>query len=87
MTSVATTKLSSKGQIVIPEDVRDRLGLRVGDQFVVFGEKGVVILKMISPPSKDEFDSMITKARKQAKQAGLKKSDVTKSIKAARSKK
>ena len=29
---VATTKLSSKGQVVIPEEVRISLGLKTGDQ-------------------------------------------------------
>ena len=37
MTSIATTRLSSKGQIVIPEEVRKALGLEPGAQFVVMG--------------------------------------------------
>ena len=34
MQALSTTRLSSKGQVVIPEEVRDRLGLEVGVQFV-----------------------------------------------------
>ena len=45
MAMVATTTLSSKGQVVIPEDVRKALGLEPGAQFVVMGEGDVVILK------------------------------------------
>ncbi len=37
MESLATTKLSSKGQVVIPEEIRLRLGLKEGTQFVVVG--------------------------------------------------
>ena len=59
MANVATTKLSSKGQIVIPENIRKKLKLEVGAQFVVLGDKDVVILKKISPPSIDEFDALI----------------------------
>jgi hypothetical protein len=36
------------------------------------GENDVVILKSISPPSLDEFDGLIAKARKQGKRAGIK---------------
>jgi len=86
MTDIATTKMSSKGQVVIPENIRKQLKLKVGSQFVVVGEKDVVILKSISPPSLDEFDKLITEARKKGKQAGLKKSDISKAILKARGK-
>lgn len=77
MPRLATTKMSSKGQIVIPEEVRKRLGLKPGSQFVVVANKDVVILKAISPPSMKEFDDLIAEARRQAKQTRMKRSDVT----------
>jgi AbrB family looped-hinge helix DNA binding protein len=80
MTTVETTRMSSKGQIVIPEEIRKRLGLKAGDKFLVVGDKDVVILKSISTPSIDEFDDLIAKARKQAEKAGLKRSDITEAI-------
>jgi AbrB family looped-hinge helix DNA binding protein len=80
MAELATTRLSSKGQIVIPEDIRDRLGLKPGAQFVVLGEGDVVILKIILPPSMKDFDELVSKARVQARRAGLKQSDVTAAI-------
>ena len=80
MATVATTKMSSKGQVVIPEDVRKRLNLKAGTQFVVVGDSDVVILKAITPPSMDEFDGLVAKARRQAKAAGLKKSDIADAI-------
>jgi len=78
MTKVATTKMSSKGQIVIPEEIRDRLGLKAGVQFVVIGERDVVILKALSPPSMKEFSDLISRARKQARIAGMKRSNIAK---------
>ena len=62
MANISTTKMSSKGQVVIPEAIRKKLGLKSGDQFVVTGDKDVVILKSISPPSLDEFDDLIADA-------------------------
>jgi AbrB family looped-hinge helix DNA binding protein len=84
MVNAATTKMSSKGQVVIPEDIRKRLKLKTGSQFVVMGENDVVILKTIKPPSMAEFDKLITKARMQGKKAGLKQSDITAAVAKAR---
>jgi AbrB family looped-hinge helix DNA binding protein len=80
MTPIETTKMSSKGQVVIPEEIRNKLGLKTGDKFLVMGDKDVVILKTITSPSLNEFDNLVKTARKQAKAAGLKKSDVTNAI-------
>lgn len=80
MANLATTKMSSKGQVVIPEGIRKRLNLKPGSQFIVVGDKDVVILKSIAPPSIEEFDELITRARKTARKAGLKKSDIKKVI-------
>ena len=71
MKPLATTKMSSKGQVVIPESIRKKLKLEPGTQFIVVAEDDVVILKTITPPSLDAFDEVISKARKQAKEAGL----------------
>ena len=85
MSNIATTKLSSKGQIVIPENIRKELKLKTGTQFIVLGDKDIVILKKLSPPTIDEFDILIRKVRKLAKQVGLKKTDINIAIKKARS--
>jgi len=84
MAELATTRLSSKGQVVIPEDVRQRLGLKAGDQFVVVGEGDVVILKTIAPPSMKDFDALVSKVRGQARRAGVKPADVDAAIKKVR---
>jgi len=84
MSSIATTKLSSKGQIVIPEDVRKELGLEAGAQFVVMGEGDVVILKKIEAPDRREFLALARRVRGQARRAGMKRSDVKKAVRASR---
>ena len=84
MEGLATTKMSSKGQVVIPEEIRKRLGLKVGSQFIVVGDKDTVILKAISPPSMEEFNELVKEARRQAKIVGLKRSDIAVAIAKAR---
>ena len=85
MSNLATTKMSSKGQVVIPEGIRKRLGLKAGAQFVVVGDKDVVILKAITPPSMEDFDALISEARRQARKTGMKRSDITAAIAKVRS--
>jgi AbrB family looped-hinge helix DNA binding protein len=87
MNAIATTKMSSKGQVVIPEDVRNSLHLKTGDQFIVIGKGDAVILKTINPPSLDQFEEMLLEARKQARAAGMKESDITTEIKRVRGRK
>jgi AbrB family looped-hinge helix DNA binding protein len=87
MTDPATTKMSSKGQVVIPEEIRDRLGLKPGAQFIVVGDRDVVILKVIHTPDMAEFDELVGRARKAAKQAGMRPADVQTAIRKVRRRK
>jgi len=84
MNTLATTRMSSKGQIVIPETIRKQLNLKAGAQFVVVGEDDVVILKAITAPGMDTFEALIQQARQQAKLAGLKRADITNAVSKAR---
>jgi len=87
MTDIATTKMSSKGQVVIPEKIRKELNLKPGSQFVVVGDKDVVILRAIETPSMDQFDELVRRARQQARAAGMKRSDVTAAVAKVRGRK
>jgi AbrB family looped-hinge helix DNA binding protein len=79
--------MSSKGQVVIPEEIRDRLGLQSGTQFVVVGDRDVVILKAIPAPSMKEFDNLIAQARQHARKSGLKKWDIDAAVAKVRARK
>jgi AbrB family looped-hinge helix DNA binding protein len=85
MPNVATTRLSSRGQVVIPEDIRKALNLEKGTRFIVFGEKDAVILKKITPPSLKEFDRLLKKAHEAARKYEVKPSDVDDIVREARS--
>jgi AbrB family looped-hinge helix DNA binding protein len=84
MAPLSTTKLSSKGQVVIPEEVRKALGLETGAKFVVMGDGDVVILKRITAPDRSEFRTLAAKARAQARRAGVRPRDVARAIRRVR---
>ena len=87
MKNLATTRMSSKGQVVIPEDIRNRLKLRNGSRFVVVGKDDVIILKTIAPPTMAEFDLLVSEARKQAQKARMKPTDISDALKKVRRRK
>ncbi len=87
MVRPATTKLSSKGQVVIPEEIRDRLGLEAGAQFVVVGEGDVVVLKALKAPKMTDFKELLDRAEASAEAAGLRSEDVERAIREVRGKK
>lgn len=51
--------MSSKGQIVVPQNIRKILGLKVGELFALFGEDDTLILKKIKIPSNTEFKALM----------------------------
>lgn len=86
MSTLSTTRMSSKGQVVIPEAIRQELGLEAGAQFVVVGQRDAIVLKTIATPSLSEFSILLKTARQQARQVGLKKSDVDEAVRKVRRK-
>ena len=79
---VELTRISEKGQIVIPSSLRKEMGIKKADQFMIFGEDGTVILKKIEKSAmKKTFDEIAKPLREAAKQAGLTKDDIKKAIK------
>ena len=76
--------MSSKGQVVIPEGVRKRLGLKAGSEFVVVAGDNAVVLRPITEPDMSQFDELLAEARRQARRAGLRKADITNAIRTVR---
>ena len=84
MGTAATTTLSTKGQVVIPEEIRAQLGLEPGAQFVVIADRDVVIFRLLEPPSLKDFAAIVGRARKIAKQTGMTQTDITNAVKKVR---
>ena len=72
--------MSSRGQIVIPQDIREEIKASEGTIFSVVSSKDAIILKKISTPSKEELikeiESIAREGRKRAERLGIKERDV-----------
>lgn len=71
MTKVMTTKMSSKGQVVLPEALRQMYGWESGTAFTVLVYKGSIIMQPLKTPTDEEiaaeFEDAFAQARQQAK--------------------
>ena len=79
--------MSSRGQIVLPIDIRKKLGLGEGSQFLVVTDNENILLKPVKEPSLDEFYSLIEQAQRTTAQLGLTEEDINAEIKAMRAQK
>ncbi len=76
--------MSTKGQVVIPNEIRNELNVSSGTKFVVITDGKNILLKPIEKPKMEEFKDLLKQSQKIAKEAGLKKSDLPKLIKQVR---
>lgn len=80
----AITSLSSKGQFVLPAELRKKLSLAEGSKFFIMCEGENIMLKPIKEPDKNEFFQMLEKENEWAEKVGLKESDISEAIKNVR---
>lgn len=77
---VETIKMSSRGQIVIPQDIREEIKASEGTIFSVVSANDAIILKKVLTPSKEdlikEMGAIALEGRKRAEKLGIKESDV-----------
>ncbi len=76
------TKVTSKGQVVIPSDIRKELKLNEGTPIVVVRSGDLVLMKKVHiPDPKKEFERLTKKGSLFAKKRGIKsEKDVAKII-------
>ncbi|MBI2415464.1 MAG: AbrB/MazE/SpoVT family DNA-binding domain-containing protein [Candidatus Kerfeldbacteria bacterium] len=63
MQQFQVTSVSSKGQVVIPNDMRGSLGITSGTKLLVLTDGINVLLKPIQDTSLAEFDQLIQASR------------------------
>lgn len=59
---VKSIKVSDKGQIAIPQDIREEAGIKKGDELIIVQDNGKVLLEKtqkISKKMKDDFKDLL----------------------------
>jgi len=75
------TRLSGKGQVVIPTEVRRKMGLKEGTKFLVVGLDDVIVLRRLElSEEKVRLKKLLTQARFSAKTHGLSEREVERLI-------
>lgn len=77
---VEFTKLSSKGQVVIPQDIRENMNLEEGTPFAVVQQDDAIILKRIELPEIKSWEEVSRPFREAAKKSGITPEDVERII-------
>jgi AbrB family looped-hinge helix DNA binding protein len=73
---VEITTISPKGQVVIPQEIREGLKIKPGTKFAVYGNRDTVIFKKISMPTVEDFIELNKWGQNFAKERGIKPKDV-----------
>ena len=72
--SIDTTKVSEKGQIVIPKEVRDKLGLRAGSKLIIIATNDLMIMQKAElVGERMRAWEIVNRARLLAEKLGLRK--------------
>ena len=80
MPELEFTKISSKGQVVIPQDIRESLGLEEGTPLAVAVRGSSVVLKKVELPKVTSWKEVAKPFRAAAKEAGFAESDLNELI-------
>ena len=85
------TKMTSKGQVVIPQDIRDKIGVHEGERFFVYANEDSIVLKrtknLEAAKGIKKFDRVFNSMWKTAKKRGITQNDVENEMKAVRASK
>ena len=78
--AVEMIKMSSRGQIVIPQNIRTEICASEGTMFAVVSGKDSIVLKKVATPSKEELicelKEIAKEGERKAQKVGIKEKDV-----------
>ncbi|MBI2668297.1 AbrB family transcriptional regulator [Candidatus Woesearchaeota archaeon] len=80
-------KMSLKGQLVVPQEIRDVEGFTAGDRFIPFPVKNGVLFKRVKIPNVNvEFEKLSKEIEQRFKKQKITPEDVNEAVKWARRK-
>lgn len=85
MSALEITSMSTKGQIVIPNEIRTELNVQAGTKFIVLTDGKNILLKPIEKPKMNIFDDLVEKSKEYVKKNNIKQSSLKSLIKRVRS--
>lgn len=81
MTKVQVTSVSSKGQVVIPTEIRETMGISIGTKLIIFTDGDNLLLKPIQTPQYETFKILVKESKRILARVNLKKANIQKIIK------
>ncbi len=82
MTMSRRVRLSSKGQLVIPQDLRELLGVGPGDELILHLLSDRMVLAEVAPRSR--FEQAVAGLRAEAKRRGITRTEVEQALSEAK---
>ncbi|MBS3095579.1 hypothetical protein J4231_02785 [Candidatus Woesearchaeota archaeon] len=78
-------KMSPKGQLVVPQEIRESEDFEPGDRFIAMSIKeGILFKKVEMPDLKKEFNKLSKEIRSQFKKQKITSKDVSEAVRWAR---
>jgi len=77
---VNITKISSRGQIVIPQEIREKLQLEEGNLILISDQDNAICLKKIELPELKSWEEVTKPFREAAKKTNFSKEDLDRVI-------
>ena len=86
--AVEMIKMSSKGQIVIPQGIRAEICASEGTMFAVVSGRDSIVLKKVATPSKEELicelKEIAKEGRRRLEAKGIKESEISSIVEKSR---
>jgi len=83
--SLEFTRLSEKGQVVIPSEIRKKMKLKEGTRFVILGVDDTIVLRKLEiSQERLRLKQLLAKSREIAQKTGFSQEEIEKFVESSR---